>query len=96
MTFASFQDFGKWANRRQWINKCERCSSELLGRCLRHSFRIPLLPVHCFFINLIINSLNWFCRQSYVRFSDVLSLILLCCEAYVKAQFGAIPFWNFY
>jgi hypothetical protein len=46
MTFASFQDFGKWNRRRQWLNtsKCIRCNSGLLGRCMRHSFIIPSSP----------------------------------------------------
>jgi hypothetical protein len=31
MTSASFQSFGKWDSRRQWLNKCVRCTSGLLG-----------------------------------------------------------------
>jgi hypothetical protein len=44
ITFASFQNFGKWDSRRQWLNKCVRCTSDFLGRCLRHSFGIPSSP----------------------------------------------------
>jgi hypothetical protein len=40
-TFVSLQDFGKWDSRRQWLNTCVKCTSGLLGRCLRHSFGIP-------------------------------------------------------
>jgi hypothetical protein len=36
--------FGKWDSRRQWLNKCVRCTNGLLGRCLRHSFGIPWSP----------------------------------------------------
>jgi hypothetical protein len=42
--FASFQDFGKWDSRRQWLNKCVTCISGLLGRCLRHLFGMPSSP----------------------------------------------------
>jgi hypothetical protein len=41
MTFASFQDFGKWDSGRQWLNKR---TNGLLGRCLRHSFGMPSIP----------------------------------------------------
>jgi hypothetical protein len=44
MTFASFQDFRKWDNRRQWLSKCVKCTNGLLRRCLRHSFRMPSIP----------------------------------------------------
>jgi hypothetical protein len=44
MTPASFQDFGKWDNRRQCLNKCVRYTRGLLWRCLRHSFGIPQSP----------------------------------------------------
>jgi hypothetical protein len=40
----SFKDSGKWDSRRQRINKCVRCTSGLLGRCLRHSFGVPSSP----------------------------------------------------
>jgi hypothetical protein len=42
--FASFQAFRKWDSRRQWLNKCVRCTSCFLGRCLRHSLEIPSSP----------------------------------------------------
>jgi hypothetical protein len=38
ITFASLQGFGKCDSWRQWLNKCVRCISGFLGRCLRHSF----------------------------------------------------------
>jgi hypothetical protein len=44
MTFASFQDFGKWDSRRQWLNKWVKCTSGRLGMCLRHSFGMPSIP----------------------------------------------------
>jgi hypothetical protein len=44
MTFTSFQDFGKWDSRRQWLNKCVKCTNGLLGRCLRHLFGMPSIP----------------------------------------------------
>jgi hypothetical protein len=44
MTFASFQGFGKWDSRRQWLNKCVKFTNDLLGRCLRHSFGKPSIP----------------------------------------------------
>jgi hypothetical protein len=44
MTFASFQRFGKWDSRRQWLNKCVKCTNGRFGRCLRHSFRMPPIP----------------------------------------------------
>jgi hypothetical protein len=34
----------KWDSRRQWLNKCARCTSGLLGQCLRYSFGIPSSP----------------------------------------------------
>jgi hypothetical protein len=40
INFTSFQGFGKWNSRRQWLNKCVRCTSGVLGRFLRHSFGI--------------------------------------------------------
>jgi hypothetical protein len=39
--FVSFQNFGKCDNQRQVLNKCVKCTSGPLGRCLRHSFGIP-------------------------------------------------------
>jgi hypothetical protein len=44
MNFALFQGVEKWDSRVQWLNKCVRCTSDILGRCLRHSFRIPSSP----------------------------------------------------
>jgi hypothetical protein len=44
ITFSSFQGFETWDSRRQWLNICVRRTSCLLGRCLRHSFRIPPSP----------------------------------------------------
>jgi hypothetical protein len=44
MTFASFQGFGKWDSRRQWLNKCAKCTKGLVGRCLRHSFGMLSIP----------------------------------------------------
>jgi hypothetical protein len=44
MIFASFQDFGKWDSRRQWLNKCVKCTNGRLGSCLRHSFGMPSIP----------------------------------------------------
>jgi hypothetical protein len=37
--FTFFQDLGKWENRMQWLNRFVRCTSGLLGSCLRHSFK---------------------------------------------------------
>jgi hypothetical protein len=42
--FYSFQNLGKWESRMQWLNKFVRCTSGLLGSCLRHSFGIPRIP----------------------------------------------------
>jgi hypothetical protein len=44
MTFASFQDFGKWDSQRQWLNKCVKCANGRLGRCLRLSFGMSSIP----------------------------------------------------
>jgi hypothetical protein len=44
MSYASSQDFGKCGSRRQWLNKCVRCISGLLGRFLGRWFRIPPSP----------------------------------------------------
>jgi hypothetical protein len=44
ITSASFQGFGKQDSRRQWLNKCIRCISDLSGRCPRHSFGISSCP----------------------------------------------------
>jgi hypothetical protein len=41
INFASFRGYGKWNSRRQWLNEWVRCTSGLLGRCLKHSFGIP-------------------------------------------------------
>jgi hypothetical protein len=41
---ASFQDTGKSDSRMQWLNRWVRCTSGLLGRCLRHSFGMPSIP----------------------------------------------------
>jgi hypothetical protein len=40
ITFASFHD----DNRKQWLNKCVRWTSGVLGRCLRHSFGMISIP----------------------------------------------------
>jgi hypothetical protein len=44
MIFASFQDLGKWDSRRQWLNKCVKCTNGRLGRYLMHSFGMPSIP----------------------------------------------------
>jgi hypothetical protein len=44
ITFASFQDVGKWDSRRQWLNKCVKCTNGLLERYLRRSFGMPSIP----------------------------------------------------
>jgi hypothetical protein len=44
MIFASFQDFGKWDSRRQWLNKCAKCTNGRLLSHLRHSFGMPSIP----------------------------------------------------
>jgi hypothetical protein len=41
INFASSQGFGKWDGRKQWLNKCVRCTSCIFRRCLRHSFWMP-------------------------------------------------------
>jgi hypothetical protein len=41
MNFAFFQDFGKWDSRRQWLNKCIKCTNGRLGRYLMYSFVMP-------------------------------------------------------
>jgi hypothetical protein len=43
-TFASFQGFGKWESRRQWLNKWVKFTNGRLRRCPRHSFGMPSIP----------------------------------------------------
>jgi hypothetical protein len=43
-TFASFQDDGKCDSWKQWLNRCVRWTSGLIGRSVRHSFGIPSIP----------------------------------------------------
>jgi hypothetical protein len=59
MNFSSFQDFGKWESRRQWLNKCVKCTNGRLGRCLRHSFGMPSIPQD--FLNF--KELVMFCKS---------------------------------
>jgi hypothetical protein len=47
ITLASFQDDGKYDSRKQWLNRCVRWTSGLLGRFLRHSFGMPSIS-HAF------------------------------------------------
>jgi hypothetical protein len=42
--FASFQGVGKWAIRRQWLNKWVKYTKGIFGSCLRHSFGMPSIP----------------------------------------------------
>jgi hypothetical protein len=44
ITFAYFQGFGNWDSQRQWLNECIWCTGALLGRWLRHLFRISSSP----------------------------------------------------
>jgi hypothetical protein len=44
MTFASFQDCGKWDSRRQWLNNCVKCTNCLLEWCLRYLFGMSSIP----------------------------------------------------
>jgi hypothetical protein len=44
INFVYFEGIGKRNSRRQWLNICVRCTSGVLGRCLRHSFGIPSSP----------------------------------------------------
>jgi hypothetical protein len=46
MIFVSFQGAGKWLSRKQWLNKCVKCTRGLLGKCRRRS-RIRKLIVQC-------------------------------------------------
>jgi hypothetical protein len=48
ITFASFQELGISDSHMQLIIKCVNWTGDLLGRCLRHSFGMPLIP-HVFF-----------------------------------------------
>jgi hypothetical protein len=41
INLASFQNSGKWQNRRQWLIKCVKWTRGFLGRCLRHWFGMP-------------------------------------------------------
>jgi hypothetical protein len=66
MIFASFQDFGKCANQRQWLNKCVKCTSGLLGRCLRHLFGIPSIPQAFLSFN---NCIHLYISQGVVVYS---------------------------
>jgi hypothetical protein len=45
ISFASFQGCGKWDSRKQWLNNCVIRSNGRLGRCLKHSFRMPKKPL---------------------------------------------------
>jgi hypothetical protein len=69
MALASFQDLGKWDSRRQWLNKCVRCTSGLHGRCLRHSFGIPSSPQAFLNFNYFTN----FCMSQGLTFSNGVS-----------------------
>jgi hypothetical protein len=67
--FASFQDFGKWASRWQWLNTCVKWTKGRLGRCLRHSFGMPSIPQAFLSFKEFINffkshvlSFGWDCR----------------------------------
>jgi hypothetical protein len=42
--FSTFEGGGKWPSRRQWLNKCVKCTRYLLGRWRRHPFGMPLKP----------------------------------------------------
>jgi hypothetical protein len=44
VTFAFFQDFGKWESWWKWVNKCVICTSGHLAWCLRHLFGLLLSP----------------------------------------------------
>jgi hypothetical protein len=45
ITLASFQDDGKYESRKQWLNKCVRCTRGLLRRCRSHSFGMSSILV---------------------------------------------------
>jgi hypothetical protein len=57
--FASFQEFGKWDNLKQWLNRWVKCTNGLLERCLRHSFGMPWIPQAFFNFNDFIIFYTW-------------------------------------
>jgi hypothetical protein len=59
MIFASFQDFGKWGSRKQWLNKCVKCNNGRLGSHLRHTFGMPSIPQDSLNFKELIN----FCKS---------------------------------
>jgi hypothetical protein len=71
MIFVSFQDFAKWNSRRQWLNKCVKCTNVRLGRCLMHSFGMPSIPQG--FLNF--KELNNFCKLHGLILSGGLFMI---------------------
>jgi hypothetical protein len=75
--FVSFQGFGIWDSRRQWLNKCVRCISGLIGRWLRHSFGIPSSPQTFLNFSEFIN----------LRISQVL-LLPRRCPLYMRPELG--------
>jgi hypothetical protein len=75
--FASFQDFGKWGSWKQWLNKCVRYASGLLGRCLSHSFGIPWSPPS--FLNM--NKLSIYVHHKVLLFPSG-------CRLQIRAELG--------
>jgi hypothetical protein len=85
ITFDSFQNFGKWGSRKQWLNKCVRCATGLLEKCLRHLFRIRSSPEAFLSFNEFTNS----CLSQVLTFPNVVSstdasrartLVSTCCS----------------
>jgi hypothetical protein len=85
--FVSFQDFGKCDNRRQWLNKCVKCRSGLLRRCLRHSFGIPSISQAFLSSSDFIN----FCISQDIIFSNRVSSTASSC-AYTLASTRRLKF----
>jgi hypothetical protein len=73
ITFASFQGFWKWDSRRQWLIKYVRCTSGLLGRCIRHSFGKP--SVHKPF-SISVSLLIYVCHKIVLRLQMRAELVI--------------------
>jgi hypothetical protein len=57
--FVSFQDYGKWDSRRQWLNKCVKRTNDRLGCFLRHSLEMCSIPQYI----LNFKELSNFCKS---------------------------------
>jgi hypothetical protein len=96
MILASIQGAGTWPSRRQWLNKCIKCTKGLLGRWRRHSFGMPskshAFPnfKYCIFWDVTRSELN---RGVFIDDSQLASTWASICRRWSQSHKSCVMSW---